>query len=118
MLQQRKTLPIFQNIGSGSFLLGLILIITIACISQYLSSLSWIKTTGLVTIPNSILDLINSADTLFLTMAMAALGVRTHLGAIRQAGIKPLLLAGSLFIFLIVGSYAINLGIHHLFING
>lgn len=73
---------------------------------------------SLVTIPNSILDLINSADTLFLTMAMAALGVRTHLGAIRQAGIKPLLLAGSLFIFLIVGGYAINLGIHHLFING
>jgi uncharacterized membrane protein YadS len=41
-------------------------------------------------------------------MAMAALGLRTHLGAIQQAGVKPLLLAATLFIFLVVGGYAIN----------
>jgi uncharacterized integral membrane protein (TIGR00698 family) len=47
-------------------------------------------------------------DTLLLAMAMAALGLRTHVGAIRQAGVKPLLLAATLFIFLAVGGYAVN----------
>jgi uncharacterized integral membrane protein (TIGR00698 family) len=47
-------------------------------------------------------------DTVLLAMAMSALGLRTHLGAIRQAGAKPLLLAGSLFMFLLVGGYALN----------
>jgi uncharacterized integral membrane protein (TIGR00698 family) len=47
-------------------------------------------------------------DTLLLAMAMAGLGLRTHVGAIRQAGVKPLLLAASLFIFLAVGGYAVN----------
>jgi uncharacterized membrane protein YadS len=36
------------------------------------------------------------------------LGLRTHVGAIRQAGVKPLLLAATLFIFLGVGGYAVN----------
>jgi uncharacterized integral membrane protein (TIGR00698 family) len=52
-------------------------------------------------------------DTLLLTMAMAALGLRTHAGAIRQAGVKPLLLAATLFIFLAVGGYAINRMVTH-----
>jgi len=47
-------------------------------------------------------------DTLLLAMAMAALGLRTHAGAIRQAGVKPLLLAATLFVFLALGGYAIN----------
>lgn len=47
-------------------------------------------------------------DTVLLATAMAALGLRTHVGAIRQAGMKPLLLALSLFGFLIVGGGAIN----------
>lgn len=51
-------------------------------------------------------------DNILLTMAMAALGLRTHLGAIRQAGIKPLLLAASLFCFLLVGGLYINKGIN------
>ena len=47
-------------------------------------------------------------DTVLLATAMAALGLRTHAGAIRQAGLRPLLLAGSLFVFLMVGGYLIN----------
>jgi uncharacterized membrane protein YadS len=47
-------------------------------------------------------------DTLVLAMAMAALGLRTHFGAIRQAGVKPLLLAAALFMFLVLGGYAVN----------
>lgn len=42
-------------------------------------------------------------DTILLAMAMAALGLTTHIGSIRQAGVKPLLLALLLFIWLLVG---------------
>ena len=47
-------------------------------------------------------------DTMLLATAMAALGLRTHIGAIRQAGLQPLLLAAVLFVFLLMGGYAIN----------
>lgn len=70
---------------------------------------------SLISLPSQMITLINGLDTFLLTMAMAALGVRTSLGAIRQAGAKPLLLAGNLFIFLIVGGYVINLGVHQFF---
>jgi uncharacterized membrane protein YadS len=40
---------------------------------------------------------------------MAALGVSTHVSAIRTAGIKPLALAAMLFAWLILGGLAINL---------
>lgn len=43
-----------------------------------------------------------------LAMAMAALGLRTQIGAIRQAGARPLLLAALLFALLTVGGYALN----------
>lgn len=49
-------------------------------------------------------------DNILLTIAMVALGLRTHIGSIRQAGAKPLLLAGCLFLFLTLGGYVINLG--------
>jgi uncharacterized membrane protein YadS len=41
-------------------------------------------------------------------MAMAALGLRTHVGAIHHAGTKPILLASILFVFLMTGGYVIN----------
>ncbi len=44
-------------------------------------------------------------DLFLLTMAMLALGLRTSAGAVRQAGMKPLVLAGVLFLFLSVGGY-------------
>lgn len=47
-------------------------------------------------------------DTVLLTMAMAALGLVTQVGAIRQAGLKPLMLAFTLFVFLSIGGYGIN----------
>ena len=47
-------------------------------------------------------------DNVLLAMAMAALGLRTHVGAIRQAGAKPLMLATVLFAFLTIGGYAVN----------
>lgn len=54
-------------------------------------------------------------DTVLLAMAMAALGLRTQVGAIRQAGPKPMLLAAILFGVLTVGGYALNLGVARLF---
>jgi uncharacterized integral membrane protein (TIGR00698 family) len=47
-------------------------------------------------------------DTVILAMAMAALGLTTHVSAIRSAGIKPLALAAALFAWLILGGGAIN----------
>jgi len=66
-------------------------------------------------LPGAWVDRINVVDGALLAMAMAALGLRTHVGAIRQAGVKPLLLAGTLFLFLMSAGYAVNRGIAFLF---
>lgn len=50
-------------------------------------------------------------DDVLLTMAMFALGLTTHLGAIKQAGVKPLILGAIMFTWLIVGGGLINIGI-------
>jgi uncharacterized integral membrane protein (TIGR00698 family) len=63
---------------------------------------------SLQVLPAGFVNVLVQFDTLLLAMAMAALGLRTHVGAIRQAGVKPLLLAAALFIFLTVGGYAVN----------
>ena len=47
-------------------------------------------------------------DTFLLAMAMAALGLPTHVSALKKAGAKPLLMALVLFAWLIVGGGAIN----------
>lgn len=47
-------------------------------------------------------------DTLLLATAMAALGLRTRLDAIAQAGLKPLLLAALLFLWLMLGGLGIT----------
>lgn len=59
-------------------------------------------------LPVRLVDALLGIDTALLATAMAALGLRTHMGAIRQAGLRPLLLAAALFAFLLVGGYAIN----------
>jgi uncharacterized integral membrane protein (TIGR00698 family) len=59
-------------------------------------------------LPPALVAVIVQVDTVLLAMAMAALGLRTHGGAIRHAGIKPILLASVLFLFLMVGGYLIN----------
>ena len=67
-----------------------------------INSLHWL--------PTASVQWLVQIDTFLLAMAMAALGLRTHVGAVRQAGAKPLLLAGTLFLFLVLGGYAINRG--------
>ena len=64
---------------------------------------------SLAVMPKGVVDAGIGLDTVILAMAMAALGVTTHLSAIRTAGIKPLALAALLFAWLILGGGAINL---------
>lgn len=50
-------------------------------------------------------------DDVLLTMAMFALGLTTHLSAIKQAGVRPLILGAVMFGWLILGGGLINIGI-------
>lgn len=50
-------------------------------------------------------------DDILLTMAMFALGLTTHLSAIKQAGAKPLILGAIMFGWLLLGGGLINVGI-------
>lgn len=59
-------------------------------------------------LPVNVVHTLITIDTWLLAMAMAALGLTTHISAVRQAGIKPILLATLLFIWLMVGGVAIN----------
>lgn len=59
-------------------------------------------------LPHPVVSTLIDIDTVMLSMAMAALGLTTHVSAIRQAGIKPMLLAALLFIWLIIGGALIN----------
>ena len=61
-----------------------------------------------VALPHKLATATIDADTWLLAMAMAALGLTTHLSAIRRAGIRPLLLAMQLFAWVIVGGGLIN----------
>lgn len=54
-------------------------------------------------------------DNILLTLAMAALGLTTHIRAVRAAGTKPLILALALFIWLLTAGLALNLWIPSLF---
>lgn len=62
-------------------------------------------------LPQSMVQMLITLDTILLAMAMAALGVTTHISALKKAGAKPLLMALVLFIWLIVGGGAINFAI-------
>jgi len=62
-------------------------------------------------LPRAVVGGATAADTFLLAMAMGALGLTTHVSAIRRAGMKPMLLGAVLFIWLIAGGAAINSGI-------
>lgn len=66
-------------------------------------------------LPHSWIPPLITLDTILLAMAMAALGLTTHFSALRQAGVKPILLAAILFIWLIVGGAGINGLVQHIF---
>jgi uncharacterized integral membrane protein (TIGR00698 family) len=70
---------------------------------------------SMAVLPHTFVSAAIDVDTLILATAMAALGVSTQVSAIRAAGIKPLGLAALLFGWLIVGGFAINIGVSALF---
>lgn len=70
---------------------------------------------SLAILPEPVVNAAIEVDTVMLAMAMAALGLTTHISAIRNAGIKPLALAALLFAWLIGGGIAINAGVTALF---
>jgi uncharacterized integral membrane protein (TIGR00698 family) len=63
---------------------------------------------SLVPLPRLAVDTAIAVDTFLLAMAMGALGVSTHLGAIAKAGVRPLLLGAVLFLWLVAGGALIN----------
>lgn len=63
-------------------------------------------------LPKSLVTLMVALDTLLLAMAMAALGLTTHVSALKKAGVKPLLMALVLFVWLVIGGGGINLLVH------
>ena len=67
---------------------------------------------SLALLPENLVQLLITLDTLLLAMAMAALGITTHLSALKKAGVKPLLMALLLFVWLVVGGGGINLLVH------
>ena len=56
-------------------------------------------------LPGAAVEWIDSFDTFLLTMAMTALGAETGFEKFRQAGAKPFLLAGILYVWLLGGGY-------------
>lgn len=59
-------------------------------------------------VPAPVVSALVGIDTVVLAMAMAALGLRTPLGAIRQAGVRPLALAAGLCLVLMGGGYLVT----------
>lgn len=65
-------------------------------------------------IPAHIVAWIVEIDGLLLIAAMTALGLTTHISAIKQAGIKPLILGALVLCWLVIGGFFVNVGISQL----
>ncbi|UJF18372.1 YeiH family protein [Vibrio sp. SS-MA-C1-2] len=65
-------------------------------------------------IPESVVSVLTQASVFFLTMAMGALGIDTNFSKIRGVGMKPILLAIILFGWLIIGGYAMTVGVMYI----
>lgn len=66
---------------------------------------------SLAILPQPVVAAATGIDNAVLAMAMAGLGLSTRFAAIRSAGLKPLALAALLFVWLVVGGFAINAGV-------
>ncbi|OOH92416.1 hypothetical protein BMT54_00495 [Pasteurellaceae bacterium 15-036681] len=61
-------------------------------------------------LPQELVKLLVQIDTILLMMAMSALGLTTRISAVKQAGLKPLLLGLLICIWLVVGGFMVNFG--------
>lgn len=76
----------------------------------------WINNPSLGNMTHSVIGYTNKVlDNIILAMAMGALGLTTHIKAIRQAGMKPILLATILFAWLVIGGAVINVAVYSMF---
>jgi len=66
-------------------------------------------------LPKEFVSVINKIDTILLAMAMAALGIETNFSKLKNVGLKPFILAGVLFVWLIFGGYILTKGIGTVF---
>ena len=83
------------------FAFGFIGVICLSSLQQYLFGVESVREIPL----NSAIEY---ADTFMLTMAMTALGTETNLAKFKQAGAKPFVLAGLLYVWLLVGGYYVT----------
>ncbi len=59
-------------------------------------------------VPENIVNMINEADTFFLTMAMTALGMGTRFAKFKGLGLAPVYTASAMFAWLIIGGFVIT----------
>lgn len=83
------------------FAFGFIGVICLNSLLQHLCGVESVKEIPL----NGVIEYI---DTFMLTMAMTALGTDTNINKFKQAGAKPFLLAGLLYIWLVGGGYLLT----------
>ncbi len=70
---------------------------------------------SVISLPKQVSAVLIDFDTFLLTLAMFALGLTTRWQSIRQAGIKPLLLAGMLAVWLLLGGGLLSYLVYCLF---
>ena len=83
------------------FAFGFIGVICLNSLLQYLTGAESVRDIPL----NSAIEYV---DTFMLTMAMTALGTETNLAKFKEAGAKPFVLAGLLYVWLLVGGYYVT----------
>ncbi|WP_386693006.1 MULTISPECIES: YeiH family protein [unclassified Lonepinella] len=66
-------------------------------------------------LPEPLVQILIQIDSILLMMSMVALGLTTHISAIKQAGIKPLILGFLVFLWLVIGGFIVNLGMQYVF---
>lgn len=78
--------------------------IGVICLNSLLQYLFGVETVREIPLNGTI----EYVDTFMLTMAMTALGTETNLAKFKQAGAKPFVLAGLLYVWLLVGGYYVT----------
>ncbi|MEF3191231.1 MAG: YeiH family protein [Campylobacterales bacterium] len=59
-------------------------------------------------LPQEVINFINTLDLFLLAMAMAAIGMETNISKFRGVGMKPIWVAGILFLWLVVAGYFVS----------
>ena len=96
--EQKKNDGSKRKINVPYFAFYFLIVIAINTLLQHLCGVDSVKEIPL----NGAIEYV---DTFMLTMAMTALGTDTRIDKFKQAGAKPFLLAGMLYVWLVGGGY-------------